>query len=104
MCTPKTFIGCYPIVKCEQYGFVGEIPLGGIVYLHLNDDNNIIVSCNYQWIGELQVSESERKIFIPLIYVNGNANGFFFCKIAQVDNKENCNNRYKVSIWAKKVK
>lgn len=103
MCTPKTFIGCYPVVKCEQYGFVNTLSLGTDVYLHLNEDNNIIVSSNFKWIGELLIPESERKTFIPLIYVNGNANKFFLCKITQAENNENINNRYKVSIWAKKI-
>lgn len=33
MCTPKTFIGCYPVVKCEQYGFVNTLSLGTDVFI-----------------------------------------------------------------------
>lgn len=100
MCTPKTFIGCYPVVKCEQYGFVSDIELGKKVTIS-KDDGDIIVKDDSIIIGELKIPESDKIAFNPFLSAGNKPSNLYECKITYVANNSDQNSRYRVSIWAK---
>lgn len=104
MCKPKTFIGCYSIAKCEQYGCFKEFGLGNDVELSFDENNDIIFvrtkGESQTTIGELQVCEADKKAFLPLLHAGNEARKLYICKLSHVDNQEN---KYRVSIWASKI-
>lgn len=111
------YIGDFRVRNCSPYGefkAIKSLEIGDEVKIQYDTSEKlifvlveIIVNNNASnpakkcvTIGELEMPVHIRKIVVPVL-MGSNQGNLFDCKVSCVDDKQNINNRLRVSIWAK---
>lgn len=116
------YIGDFRIRNCSPYGeykTLKSLDFGDELKIKYDDSEKLIVVFGEKvvenkdddskksesdkkcvTIGELEMPVHIRKIVVPVL-MGSNQGNLFDCKVSCVDDKQNINNRLRVSIWAK---
>lgn len=113
-CCKESYIGDYAVTNCNYYGNYDEFKdenFGKNLKIEYDKESDVVllISGEDKIIGELQLADSDKKIFKP--YLNSrekeNRNRWspllYTCRISQNDEKAKINDRLRVTVWVKKL-
>jgi hypothetical protein len=113
-CCKESYIGDYAVINCQYYGNYCEckgeewdknLKIG----YDKKSDAVLLIKGKEVIIGELQLSDSEKKIFKPYFNLDDELNKnpyyslLYTCRISQNDEKVKINDRLRVTVWVKKL-
>ena len=104
-CCPRSarnaFIGDFALTNCgcyAEYEALSHLREGNEVHIRLHHSCDIIevLQCDNRVIGELQVSDADKKYLLP--YLSVGVTDIYDCRISQYSENARINERYRVSI------
>lgn len=119
-CCRESYIGDYAVVNCNYYGNYNVFKdLDSCTNLKIGYDRDsdavLLIKGKDEHekenviIGELQLTDSDKKIFKPYFSLDNGLNENFYysllytCRISQNDEKAKINDRLRVTVWVKKL-
>lgn len=119
-CCKESYIGDYAVINCNYYGNYTVLKdLDKCTNLKIGYDRELDAVLLIKGkegeevkdviIGELQLTDSEKKIFKPYFNLDNELNKdpyhslLYTCRISQNDEKAKINDRLRVTVWVKKL-